>query len=58
MKRSLRHATNQKGNRTIPVYMPHADLTIRAGYSHCGYMAAHPEEYAEEIEAFLRRGEP
>ena len=43
--------------KTSPVYMPHAKLTIRSGYSHCGYMAAQPKEYVEEIEAFARRGE-
>ncbi len=41
--------------KTIPVYMPDAELVIRPGYQHCGYMAAHPKEYAEEIEAFIRR---
>ena len=43
--------------RTIPVYMPHVELKIRPGYSHCGYMAAHPKAYVAEIEAFARRGE-
>lgn len=32
-----------------------AELTIRKGFAHCGYMAAHPKEYVEEIETFLRR---
>ncbi len=41
--------------KTIPVYMPDAELTIRPGYQHCGYMAAHPQEYVEEIERFIRR---
>ena len=41
--------------RTVPEYMPKAELTIRKGYAHCGYMAAHPKEYAEEIETFLGR---
>lgn len=41
--------------KTIPVYMPEAELVIRPGFPHCGYMAAHPKEYAEEIEAFIRR---
>ena len=39
--------------KTIPVYMPEAELVIRPGVQHCGYMAAHPKEYAEEIEAFI-----
>jgi len=39
----------------IPVYMPEAELVIRPGFQHCGYMAAHPKEYAEEIEAFIWR---
>ena len=41
--------------KTIPVYMPEAELVIRPGFQHCGYMAAHPKEYAEEIEAFIWR---
>ena len=41
--------------RTIPVCMPDAELVIRPGYLHCGYMAVHPREYAEETEAFIRR---
>ena len=41
--------------KTIPVYMPEAELVIRPGFQHCGYMAAHPKEYAEEIESFIRR---
>ena len=41
--------------KTIPVYMPGAELVIRPGFPHCGYMAAHPKEYAEEIETFIRR---
>ena len=41
--------------KTIPVYMPNAEVTIRPGYKHCGYMAAHPKEYVEEMEKFMRR---
>ena len=41
--------------KTIPIYMPEAELVIRPGFQHCGYMAAHPKEDAEEIEAFIRR---
>ena len=41
--------------KTIPVYMPNAELVLRHGYQHCGYMAAHPKEYVEEIEQFIRR---
>ena len=41
--------------KVIPVYMPKAELTIRPGYQHCGYMAAHPKEYVEEIEQFIGR---
>ena len=41
--------------KTIPVYMPNAEVTIRPGYTHCGYMAAHPKEYVEEMEKFMRR---
>ena len=39
--------------RTIPVYMPKAELKLRPGYSHCGYMAAEPKAYVQEIEAFI-----
>ncbi len=39
--------------KTVPVYMPKAKLVIRKGYAHCGYMAAHPKEYTEELEAFI-----
>ncbi|MCR5330268.1 MAG: hypothetical protein K6E62_03640 [Lachnospiraceae bacterium] len=41
--------------KAIPVYIPKAELTIRPGYQHCGYMAAHPKEYVEEIEQFIGR---
>jgi hypothetical protein len=41
--------------KTIPVYMPKAEVTIRPGYPHCGYMAAETEEYVRQIEAFMRR---
>ena len=40
--------------KTIPVYMPKAEVTIRPGYAHCGYMAAEPEKYVEQIEQFIR----
>ena len=43
--------------KTIPVYMPEVELSIRPGYQHCGYMAAHPAEYVTEIEQFIRRPE-
>lgn len=39
--------------KTIPIYMPNAELTIRPGYAHCGCMAAETEKYVKEIEAFL-----
>lgn len=41
--------------KTIPLYMPDAEVVIRPGYPHCAYMAAHPKEYVEEIEAFIGR---
>ena len=41
--------------KTIPVYMPDAELTLRSGYAHCGYMAAETEKYVREIEAFIRK---
>jgi len=40
--------------KTIPLYMPNADVVIRDGYTHCSYMAAHPKEYVEQIESFIR----
>ena len=42
----------------MPVYMPDAELVIRPGYQHCGYMAAEPKAYVEQIEAFMERVEP
>ena len=39
--------------KAIPLYMPEAELVIRPGYRHCGYMAAHPEAYVEEMERFI-----
>jgi len=33
--------------------MPNAELVIRPGYQHCGYMAAEPKAYVEQIEAFM-----
>lgn len=43
--------------KTIPVYMPKAELVIRPGYAHCGYMAAETKTYVEQIEAFLEQKE-
>lgn len=42
--------------RTIPVYMPQAEVAIRKGYAHCGFMAAKTEEYAMEVERFMGNG--
>lgn len=39
--------------KTVPVYMPDAELVIRPGYAHCGYMAANPAAYVAQLEAFL-----
>lgn len=39
--------------KTIPVYMPNAELKIRPGYAHCGYMASETEQYVKEIEEFI-----
>lgn len=39
--------------KTIPAYMPKADIKIRKGYAHCGYMADKPEEYVKEMERFV-----
>ena len=41
--------------KTFPIYMPQAELKIRPGYSHCGYMAAETKAYVEEVEAFMNR---
>ena len=41
--------------KSIPAYMPKAEVKIRPGYAHCGYMAAHPKAYAEEMEAFMTK---
>ena len=41
--------------KTIPVYMPKAEVAIRSGYPHCGYMAAETGEYVRQIEDFMRR---
>jgi len=43
--------------RTIPVCMPNAELVIRPGYGHCGYMAAEPKAYVEQLEAFMKGAE-
>ena len=39
--------------KTVPVYMPKAELTLRKGYAHCAYMAAHPKEYVGQLEAWM-----
>jgi hypothetical protein len=39
--------------KAIPFFMPGAELTIRKGYAHCGYMAAKPDEYVKQIEKFI-----
>ena len=41
--------------KAVPVYMPNAKLVIRPGYQHCGYMAAEPKAYVEQIEAFMSK---
>ncbi len=43
--------------KAIPVYMPYAELTIRKGYGHCGYMAAKPDAYVKQIEKFIDRAQ-
>lgn len=39
--------------KTIPIYMPKAEVVIRKGYNHCAYMAAYKEEYVKEMEQFM-----
>jgi hypothetical protein len=41
--------------KTIPLYMPKAELVIREDHAHCGYMAAHPKKYVTELEQFLSK---
>ena len=41
--------------KTVPVYILDAELVIRPGYRHCGYMAAEPKAYVEQLEAFMGR---
>lgn len=41
--------------KSIPIYMPNAELVIRKDYAHCGYMAAHPKGYVAEIEKFISK---
>ncbi len=40
--------------KTVPVFMPKAEVVIRPGYAHCGYMAAEPGEYVKQLEQFIR----
>ncbi|MBR2188385.1 MAG: hypothetical protein IJ860_03090 [Eubacterium sp.] len=37
--------------------LPKAELVIRPGYAHCGYMEAETKTYVEQIEAFLEQKE-
>lgn len=48
---------NEYGNRNDPTVILLAPMMISGSdlYQHCGYMAAHPKEYVEEIEQFIRR---
>ncbi len=39
--------------KTIPVYLPKAEVVIRKGYAHCGYMADKTAEYVKEMERFM-----
>lgn len=41
---------SKKGIRN---YLPKVTPVIRKGYSHCGYMAVHPEEYVGELERLI-----
>ena len=41
--------------KSIPLYMPNAELVIRKGYAHCGYIAAQPKEYVAELEKFMSK---
>jgi pimeloyl-ACP methyl ester carboxylesterase len=39
--------------KAIRGLLPDAELVIRKGYPHCGYMAAHTKEYIEEMERWI-----
>lgn len=40
--------------KSLSIYLPDVKPVLRKGFSHCGYMAAHPKEYVEEMEQFMR----
>ena len=44
----------KRSKKSLPVYMPDADIKIRKGYAHCGYMSVHTEDYIREIESFIK----
>gem|GEM_PF-368154 len=39
--------------KAMKTYYPHAATIIRKGYTHCGYLAHHPETYVRELEAWI-----
>lgn len=41
--------------KALAAYFPHAEVTLRSGYNHCGYLASHTKEYVAELERFLLR---
>ena len=43
--------------KSIPRYMPDAEVVMRPGYQHCGYMAGETKAYVEQMEAFMKKGE-
>lgn len=48
--------SNRKlSQKAVSTYFPHAEITIRSGYIHCGYMAFRTKEYVEELERFMRQ---
>ena len=57
------HEYGSRDNPTMILLAPmmvscadlHAEIEIRPGYAHCGYMAAEPQAYVEELEAFIKR---
>lgn len=42
--------------KALREYLPDVEPVIRKGFTHCGYMAAHPEEYVAELEHFITSG--
>lgn len=44
--------------KALALILPEVRPVLRAGYPHCGYMAGHLREYVQEMERFLKEGQP